>query len=94
MNEYGQKTSEDYDDEVAAKYSEEQIQEAKKKLNALVKELEEFTAAKEANIIDLALEFKLYVSLGDYGSGRHLCLDDGDWNGNSRGDWVSSSSTC
>jgi len=48
----------------------------------------------KAAIVDLALEFNLSVSLGDYGYRRSLVLDDEDYNGYTRGAWVSSSADC
>ena len=43
---------------------------------------------------DLALEYKIWVEIGDYGNGEHLVLNNSGYYGYNPGDWVSSSDTC
>jgi hypothetical protein len=45
-------------------------------------------------VVDLALKHKIHVSLGDYGNGESLQLEDSSWYGTSAGDWLSSSEGC
>lgn len=70
-----------------------------KQLNQMVKEWE----AGEQKLVDFAVEHGLYLSLGEYGSGKRLLAtqeDVDDWNGcgwheeKYLGDWVYSSETC
>lgn len=45
-------------------------------------------------ITEVALTHKLHVSVGSYGNGESLQLEDYRWSGRSAGDWVSSSENC
>ena len=70
-----------------------------KQLNQMVKEWE----AGEQKLVDFAVEHGLYLSLGEYGSGKRLLTrqeEVDDWNEYGwrekkyLGDWVYSSETC
>lgn len=68
--------------------------QAQERLSALLAALNTATSELESAIVDVALEHQLDVSLGDYGSGRSLILEDDHWSGKDRGEWVYSSETC
>lgn len=63
-------------------------------LDDMVKKHEEITSKSEQKLVDYALKHNLYLSLGDYGSGRTLLLEDDHWSGKDRGEWLYSSETC
>ncbi len=66
----------------------------KQNLAEMLKNHEELVEKSEQVLVDYALEHGLYLSLGEYGSGRELILEDGQWSGKNRGEWVYSSETC
>lgn len=71
--------------------------EAQNKLNEMVREHEALVGSSEKRLVEFALEYNLYLSLGDYGQGRTLLLhdDDSHWgSGKKRGEWLYSSETC
>lgn len=63
-------------------------------LNEMVQKYESFVEQEEQKLVEYALEHNLRLSLGDYGTGRTLVLEDDDWSGNKRGEWLYSSETC
>lgn len=63
-------------------------------LNDMVAEYESVISGVEAKLTAYALEHNLELSLGDYGSGRWLILEDDHWSGKERGEWLYSSETC
>lgn len=63
-------------------------------LSEMVKKHEEITGKSEQKLVEYALKHNLYLSLGDYGSGRTLLLEDHHWSGKDRGEWLYSSETC
>lgn len=74
-------------------------------LNEMVSEYEAQVSVLEQKLVDYALEHDLYLSLGDYGSGRSLLTrkdfedsqENGElshWSGKELGDWLYSSETC
>ena len=66
----------------------------KQNLAEMLKKHEELVQKGEQVLVDYALEHNLYLSLGEYGSGRDLILKDGHWSGKARGEWIYSSETC
>jgi hypothetical protein len=65
-----------------------------KELNAKVKAYEDQCRIIEAALTGFALEHNLDLSLGDYGSGRVLLLENDKWSGKRRGEWLYSSDSC
>ena len=74
-------------------------------LNEMVSEYETQVSVLEQKLVDYALEHDLYLSLGDYGSGRSLLTrkdfedsqENGElshWSGKELGEWLYSSETC
>ena len=70
-----------------------------KQLNQMIRDWE----AGEQKLVDFAIEHGLYLSLGEYGSGKRLLTtqeDVDDWNKHGwhvykeLGDWIYSSETC
>ena len=70
-----------------------------KQLNQMIRDWE----AGEQKLVDFAIEHGLYLSLGEYGSGKRLLTtqeDVDDWNKygwndhKELGDWIYSSETC
>ena len=66
--------------------------------HAAIKELKALHEAVAGSIEDdlaaLAVKFKIDVYLGDYGNGRHVCLEPDEWHDYAVGEWVPSSATC
>ncbi len=65
-------------------------EEAQRLLNQLMQTYDQIENA----MTDLALEFELHLSLGDYGYGRYLIHEDDHWSGKDRGTWITSSEGC
>lgn len=74
-------------------------------LNDKVRIYEAQVSALEQELVDYALEYDLYLSLGDYGTGRSLLTrkdfedsqENGElshWSGKELGEWLYSSETC
>lgn len=63
-------------------------------LGDMVAKHEAFVNKSEQKLVDYALKHNLYLSLGDYGSGRTLLLQNNHWSGKDRGEWLYSSETC
>ena len=63
-------------------------------LMMMVAEYEKTISEVEGKLVAFALEHNLRLSLGDYGNGRTLLLEDSDWHGKERGEWLYSSETC
>ncbi|ASD50514.1 hypothetical protein FDI24_gp233 [Acidovorax phage ACP17] len=68
--------------------------EAQTYLDAMSKAYEKVAGLLEDRMAEVALAYNLYLYLGDYGSGRTLLLQDDEWTGKSRGEWMSSSEAC
>jgi hypothetical protein len=68
--------------------------EKQKQLDAMVKHYEKEVESLEKVLVAFALEYELYLSLGDYGTGRTLLLDDNNWSDKKRGEWFYSSESC
>lgn len=71
---------------------------AKETLEKMKNNYEKIVADLEREMIDYALENKLYLMLGDYGNGRSLIIDKDNYyvkHGDKQvGDWLYSSETC
>lgn len=63
-------------------------------LGDMVKKHEEMTNKSEQKLVEYALKHNLYLSLGEYGGGRTLLLENNHWSGKDRGEWLYSSETC
>lgn len=63
-------------------------------LNQMVRDYEKQVEELEGKLVEYALKHNLYLSLGDYGEGRSLILEEDHWSGKDRGDWVYSSESC
>lgn len=63
-------------------------------LNKMIQDYEKEVANLEDKLVEYALEHNLYLSLGDYGNGRTLLLEDNTWSGKERGEWLYSSENC
>lgn len=42
----------------------------------------------------LGLKHNFYIYIGEYGYGENLLLEDDEWSGYKRGDWLPSSESC
>lgn len=63
-------------------------------LNQMVHDYEQQVNELEEKLVEYALKHDLSLSLGDYGNGRSLILNDNHWSGKERGDWLYSSESC
>ena len=81
---------------LAAEYSDVTEENAQATLDMLSGALDDFTSFVEDRLSDIAVKYELYVSLGDYGSGRSVIVNESQASnyGMAVGDWLSSSSTC
>lgn len=70
---------------------------SKAEAQSVVNDLQSIYTEVEDTLAAIGVEHQLYISLGDYGSGRHLCLKDVDYGWGesfSAGEWIPSSATC
>lgn len=48
----------------------------------------------ENKLAELGVKHKLYIDIGEYGSGRMLIVEENHWSGQEVGSWLPSSETC
>ncbi len=63
-------------------------------LDKMVLDYEKKVSKLEDELAAYALEHNLRLSLGDYGNGRTLLLEEHEWSGKDRGEWLYSSESC
>lgn len=63
-------------------------------LGEMIKKHEEIVDKSEQKLVEYALKHNLRLYLGNYGNGKTLLLEDNDWAGKERGEWLYSSETC
>lgn len=68
--------------------------EAKVAIEAVKRGIEEYTANAMEWLSDVAVQYQIPVSIGEYGSGQDLVLKTSPWHNASVGEWISSSSQC
>jgi hypothetical protein len=68
--------------------------ENKQQAEELIQKMKEMQQKLEDAMVEIALEWDISLSLGEYGSGRTLLLQDDHWSGKERGEWLHSSETC
>lgn len=68
--------------------------EKQQQLNAMVAHYEKEVQSLEKVLVAFALEYELYLNLGDYGSGRTLVLERNNRRDKGRGEWLYSSESC
>ena len=67
---------------------------AQKEFNRRISIYENAISNLEQELVDFALEWNFDLTLGEYGSGRTLLLEDNSYYCLERGDWLYSNQTC